>query len=212
MVSLFTHKVRSVAGLITQRRRLRSVLEVLDGIARNGMSLSRSLELEAQWGAVLAVGPQDPLCRADLAIDPDMGLLVFGACVRSLYSRLGEFLHGVVVHRRDESIRSWRNWVFGDPLVHPYRWRQPDLVPPSPFLCCDTGITLGWSGVLSDPALSSFGMPGFPTFVGQTEGSLIPLFLMQKLEVGCRLSRKLSFPHWWGGIFLMLFKKEAHCW
>ena len=32
------YQVRSVAGLITQRRRLRSVLEVLDGIARNGTS------------------------------------------------------------------------------------------------------------------------------------------------------------------------------
>ena len=93
------------------------------------------------------------MCRADLAIDPDVGLLVFGACVRCFYSRLGEFLHGVVVHRRDESIRSWRNWILEDPLVHPYRWLQPDLVPPSPFVSCDPGITPGGSGVLSDPAL-----------------------------------------------------------
>ena len=53
----FVHlcKFRSVAGLITQRRRLRSVLEVLDGTARNGISLSRSLELGAQWGAAGSV-------------------------------------------------------------------------------------------------------------------------------------------------------------
>ena len=103
--------------------------------------------------AVLAAGRQDPLCRADLAVDPDVGLLVFGARVRSLYSRVGESLHDVVVHRRDESIRSWRNWVWEDPLVHPYRWLQPDLVPPSPFVSCDPGITPGGSGVWSDPAL-----------------------------------------------------------
>ena len=85
--------------MVTLRSQLRSVLEILDGIARNGISLSRSLELGAQWGAVLASGPQGPLCRADLASGPDMGLPVFGACVRSLHSRLSEFLHAIVVWR-----------------------------------------------------------------------------------------------------------------
>ena len=43
----FVHleKVRSVAGLITHRRWLRSVMEALDGVAHNGISLSRSLQL-----------------------------------------------------------------------------------------------------------------------------------------------------------------------
>ena len=38
-----------------------------------------------------------------------------------------------------------------DPLVHPYRWLRPDLVPPAPFLQCDLLITPGGSGVLGDP-------------------------------------------------------------
>ena len=91
------------------------------------------MELGAQWRAVLAAGPQGPLCRVDLAIDPHMGLPVFGACVRSLHSRLGELLHDVVVYRRDESIRSWRTWVLEDMVVNPFCWLQPDLVPPPPF-------------------------------------------------------------------------------
>ena len=31
----------------------------------------------------------------------------------------------IVVHRRDEAIRGFRE----DPLVHPYKWLRPDLVP-----------------------------------------------------------------------------------
>ena len=115
----FVHlnKDRSIAGLITQRRRLRCVLEVHDGIARHGISLPRSLQLGSQWRAVLAAGPQCLLCRADLAIGPDMDLLLcFGACILQLHSRLSEFL------------------------------LQPDMVPPSPFLSCDPGITPGGSG------------------------------------------------------------------
>ena len=52
------YKGRSVAGLITQRRRLGSVFEVLGGMRRNGICLSRSLELGTQRGAVVSAGPQ----------------------------------------------------------------------------------------------------------------------------------------------------------
>ena len=43
--------------------------------------------------------------------------------------RLSDFIHSVVVHRRDEAIRVWRSWLREDPLVHPYKWLRPDLVP-----------------------------------------------------------------------------------
>ena len=39
-----------------------------------------------------------------------------------------------------------------DPLVHPYKWLRPDLVPPAPFLQCKPHLTPGGSGVLVDPA------------------------------------------------------------
>ena len=38
-----------------------------------------------------------------------------------------------------------------DPLVHPYQWHCPDLVPPAPFLNCDPGDTVDVSGVLVEP-------------------------------------------------------------
>ena len=37
-------------------------------------------------------------------------------------------------------------------MVHPYRWLRPDLVPQAPFLQCQSHLTPGGSGVLSDPA------------------------------------------------------------
>ena len=51
----------------------------------------------------------------------------------------------------NNNIRGWRNWIREDPLVHPYRWLRPDLVPPAPFLQCELRFTPNGSGVLSDP-------------------------------------------------------------
>ena len=57
-----------------------------------------------------------------------------------------------VVHRGDEAIRGWRNWLREDPLIHLYKWLRPDLVPPSPFLQCKPHLSSGVSGVLADPS------------------------------------------------------------
>ena len=46
----------------------------------------------------------------------------------------------------------WRNWIREDPLVHPYMWLRPDLLPPAPFLQCKPHLAPGVSGVLADPA------------------------------------------------------------
>ena len=46
-------------------------------------------------------------------------------------------------------MRGWRPWILEDDKVHPYRWLKPDLV--APFLCCDPGLTVDGSGVISDP-------------------------------------------------------------
>ena len=48
------------------------------------------------------------------------GLGDFRRIVGDLHRRLSDFIHRVVVHRRDEAIRVWRNWLREDPLVHPY--------------------------------------------------------------------------------------------
>ena len=60
--SVHLYKDASVSGIIMQRRKLRCVLTVLDGIARHGPSRTRSLELAVQWNAVSSAGPCGPLC------------------------------------------------------------------------------------------------------------------------------------------------------
>ena len=81
-----------------------------------------------------------------------LGIGEFHRVVFGLHRRLSDFIHSVVVHRRDDAIREWRNWVRDDPLIHPYKRLRPDLVPPAPFLQCKPPLTPGGSGVLADPA------------------------------------------------------------
>ena len=70
-------KDSSVSRVIILRRRLGCVLSVFDGIFRNGLTFSRDLELSAQWDAVVSAGPCGPLCRANLAVSPAVGLSFF---------------------------------------------------------------------------------------------------------------------------------------
>ena len=39
--------------------------------------------------------------------------------VLSLHRWLSDFLHAVVVRRREVAIRGWRDWLREDPWVHP---------------------------------------------------------------------------------------------
>ena len=72
--------------------------------------------------------------------------------VSGVHRRLSDLIHEVVVHRREEAIREWRNWLREDPLLHPNKWLRPGMVPPAPFPQCKPHLTPGGSGVLSDPA------------------------------------------------------------
>ena len=81
-----------------------------------------------------------------------VGVGEFHRVVSDVHRLLSDFIHQVVVHRRDEAIRVWRDWIREDPLVHPYRWLRADLVPPAPFRQCKPHFTPDGSGVLSDPA------------------------------------------------------------
>ena len=138
--------------LLDMRRRFKAVMELLDAMIRCGVSLSRSLELSAQWDRILVIGPLFPVTLDDLQVVRGVGLGDFYHGVCGIHRRLCDFIHSIVVHRRDEAIRGWRNWIREDPLVHPYRWLRPDLVLPPPFLQCKPHLSPGGSGVLADPA------------------------------------------------------------
>ena len=119
---------------------------------RYGISLARSVELTAQWDKILAVGPLYPVTHDDLGAVQGLDIGEFHRVVSDIHHRLSDFIHAVVVHRRDDAIREWRNWIREDPLVHPYQWLRLDLVHPAPFLQCEPHLTPGGSGVLADPA------------------------------------------------------------
>ena len=71
---VFLYRDSSIAPLLDMRRRFKGVMDVLDAMIRNGISLSRSVELTAQWDWVLAIGPLYPVTLADLDICRDLGV------------------------------------------------------------------------------------------------------------------------------------------
>ena len=149
---VFLYRDSSISPLLDMRRRLKAVIDVLDAMIRHGISLARSVELTAQWDKILAIGPLFPVTLGDLDAVLGVGVGEFHRITSDVHRRLCDFVHAVVVHRRDEAIRGWRNWIREDPLVHPYKWLRPDLGPPAPFLQCHPHLTPGGSGVLADPA------------------------------------------------------------
>ena len=82
-------------------------------------------------------------------------------------------MQSVVRSRRDKAILGWKAWILEDPSTHSYQWLRPDLVPPSPFLQCDPGDTVGGSGVIADPALidAKFREAWMPYFSRSSRGS-----------------------------------------
>ena len=155
MLDVFLYRDSSISPLLDMRRRFKAVFEVLDAMIRHGISLARSVELTAQWERILADGPMYPVTNDDFGVVWVLGIGEFHRVVTGLHRRLSDFIHSVVVHRRDDAIRGWRNWIREDPLIHlihPHKWLRPDLVPPAPFLQCEPHLTPGGSGVLADPA------------------------------------------------------------
>ena len=120
-------------------------------IVRDGFTLARSLELNEQWSCIARSGHVGCLDWASLENGPRAGLLEFQARVGDAIDAITDFVKKVVVSRKDFAVQGWRDWILEDPLVHPFRWLRSDLVPPAPFLVCDSGITVGGSGILVEP-------------------------------------------------------------
>ena len=54
---VFLYRDSSIAPLLDMRRRFNAVMDVLGAMIRCGVSLSRSVELTAQWDRILAARP-----------------------------------------------------------------------------------------------------------------------------------------------------------
>ena len=117
---VFLYRDASVAPLLDMRRRIRAVMDVLGAMIRDGVSLARSVELTCQWGRILAIGPLHLVIFGDFDMFRGAGIGEFHRVVSDLHRRLSDFIHEVVVHRRDEAVRGWRSWVREGPLIHPF--------------------------------------------------------------------------------------------
>ena len=71
---VFLYCDSSVAPLLDMRRRFKAVMDVLVSMIRYGVSLSRSVELTAQWDQILSLGPMYPVTLDDLSFDRDLGI------------------------------------------------------------------------------------------------------------------------------------------
>ena len=72
---------------------------------RSGASLSRSVEFTTQWDSILALGPMYPVTLDDLSVGRDLGIGAFFDVAAGVHRRLCDFIHQVVVHRRDYAVR-----------------------------------------------------------------------------------------------------------
>ena len=83
---MFTYHDASTTVLLNLRRRFEAVRDVLHAVIRDGVTLARSLAMQ------------------DFDMARSGGLGVWLQVDDGLHCRLSEFIHGVVVHRREEAI------------------------------------------------------------------------------------------------------------
>ena len=175
------------------------------------LSISSLLVL-LRWDKVLAIGPSYPIPRCDLAAVWGLGIGEFHGVVSDLHRRLNDFIHAVVVHRRDDAIRWWRNWIRReDPLVHPYKWLCPDLVPPALFLQCQPHLTPGPALMKNSERLGS---PMFAVSLPRLTGQMLSYVVQRKCASAGSLDgwgwRELKVlpVSWYDGLARVLSKVE----
>ena len=88
---IFLYRDFSLAPLLDMRRRFKAVMDLLDAMIRYGVSLSRSVELTAQWDQILALGPMYPVTLDDLSFNRDLGIGAFFHAAAGVHRRLCEF-------------------------------------------------------------------------------------------------------------------------
>ena len=65
--------------------------------------------VRSEWSRLRKKGFSSPVTLDDLSLNRGMGIGAFHQASSDVHRRLIDFIHRVVVHRRDEAIREWRN-------------------------------------------------------------------------------------------------------
>ena len=204
-------KDASVSRVIVLRRRLGCVLSVLDGISKNGLTLSRDLELSVQWDAIVSGGPCGPLCGANLAFSPAVGFSFFGDHVRVLYDVVVDFLRTRLLFTVETLLYvvgvlgCWKMAKFILIVGLSLTWWLLHLssVVILVLLLMVVGLFL-----ILIVLMSNFVLLGFPSFVGQAEVPLILLLLIGRLVVGSHRLGEFDLPPLLGDVsFSALFDR-----
>ena len=188
-VDVFLHRDSSVAPLLDMRRMFQAGMDVLDAMILYGVSLSRSVELTAQWDRILAAGPLCPVALDDLNEVRGLGIGDFHCIVSDIHHRLSDFIHAVLV-RRDEAIGEWRNWIREDPMVS--QVGGSDLIWFSHLLFFSASlnlllVVLGF--LLIQPGLKrNSERLDFPTFAALCKATPALRNSMRRLMAGCPYS------------------------
>ena len=102
---VFLYRDSPIAPLFDMRRRFKAVMGVLDSMILHGFTLARTFELSAHWEKILSIGPLYHVSFDDLHAVEGAGLGNFCRIVGDFHYRLSDFIHGIVVHRRDEAVK-----------------------------------------------------------------------------------------------------------
>ena len=130
VADVFLYRDSSVAPLLEMRRSFNAVVDALGAMIRSGISLSRSVIGFSLWG------------RCILLLW--MIFLFIGVWTLVLsFMPLLMFIAVLVI----SSVRLWFIVV-----MRRFGVAELDFFPPAPFLQCTPHLTLGGSGILSDPA------------------------------------------------------------
>ena len=161
-VMSFMYRDSSIAPLLDLRRRIKAVMDVLDSVIRNGVSLARSVELTVQCDRILRAGPVYPVTLEGFRAAP-VALLVFFFVLRVI-STIGLMILSI----RLLIIVRMKPFVGGEIGCG----RTLSFTP----LQCKPHLTPGGSGVLADQARidEEFRKAWLPYFCrsGQREASL----------------------------------------
>ena len=86
---IFVFRDFSLAPLLDMRRRFKAVMDLLAAMIRYGVSLSRSVELTAQWNQIFALGPMYPVTLDHLSIGRHLGIGAFFDVAAGVHRRFG---------------------------------------------------------------------------------------------------------------------------
>ena len=152
------------------------------------------------------------LLHDDLGAVWGLGIGEFHHVVTGLHRRHSDFIHSVVVHRRDDAIRVWRNWIREDPLVHPYQLAY-DLIwcrllpffsvsPISRLVVLECLLTL--PGLMRNSERL-----GFPTFVVLGKGRPALKNSIMRLKDGCHFYLRFLCPRLTGRMLADVVQRKS---